>query len=309
MADELGDVVSQWITHNEPWVVAFLGHAVRDARRRGSATGRPRCASSHHLLLSHGLAVEALRAQLGDRAQVGITLNLAPDAPGRLRASDRDAARRMDGHLNRWFLDPVLRGRLPGRHARALRAASSARCRRRSATATCDVISRADRLPRRQLLQPAARAPRLPATLPLQARQAAPRAADHRDGLGGRPRRPARAAARACARDYGAAPDLHHRERRRVRRRALPSTATSRTPSASRTCAATSPRCARAVADGVDVRRYYAWSLLDNFEWEHGYDKRFGIVHVDYATQERIPKRSALWYRDFIARVRAAGGR
>ena len=49
----------------------------------------------------------------------------------------------------------------------------------------------------------------------------------------------------------------------------------------------------RAVADGVDVRRYHAWSLLDNFEWEHGYDKRFGIVRVDYATQERIPKRSA----------------
>ena len=52
------------------------------------------------------------------------------------------------------------------------------------------------------------------------------------------------------------------------------------------------------------MRRYHAWSLLDNFEWEHGYDKRFGIVRVDYATQERIPKRSALWYRDHIAAVR-----
>jgi beta-glucosidase len=61
---------------------------------------------------------------------------------------------------------------------------------------------------------------------------------------------------------------------------------------------------ARAVADGVDVRRYYAWSLLDNFEWEHGYDMRFGIVHVDYATQRRVPKRSGLWYRDFIAAAR-----
>ena len=59
--------------------------------------------------------------------------------------------------------------------------------------------------------------------------------------------------------------------------------------------------------DGVNVRRYHAWSLLDNFEWEHGYDKRFGIVRVDYATQERIPKRSALWYRDHIAAVRGGG--
>jgi beta-glucosidase len=52
---------------------------------------------------------------------------------------------------------------------------------------------------------------------------------------------------------------------------------------------------------GVDVRGYYVWSLLDNFEWEWGYDKRFGIVYVDYPTQRRIPKRSALWYRDLIA--------
>jgi beta-glucosidase len=61
---------------------------------------------------------------------------------------------------------------------------------------------------------------------------------------------------------------------------------------------------ARAAAAGVDVRRYYAWSLLDNFEWEEGYGKRFGIVHVDYDTLVRVPKRSALWYRDHIARAR-----
>ena len=106
-------------------------------------------------------------------------------------------------------------------------------------------------------------------------------------------------------RDYGDAADLHHRERRRVRRRARSSTARVEDPERVDVPARrTSTRCARAVADGVDVRRYCAWSLLDNFEWEHGYDKRFGIVHVDYATQGRVPKRSALWYRDYIARVR-----
>jgi beta-glucosidase len=56
-----------------------------------------------------------------------------------------------------------------------------------------------------------------------------------------------------------------------------------------------------ALARGVDVRGYYVWSLLDNFEWEHGYSQRFGIVYVDYETQRRVPKRSALWYRDLIA--------
>ena len=61
----------------------------------------------------------------------------------------------------------------------------------------------------------------------------------------------------------------------------------------------------RSITAGVDIRRYHAWSLLDNFEWEHGYAKRFGIVRVDYATQQRTLKASALWYRDTIRRVRS----
>jgi beta-glucosidase len=60
----------------------------------------------------------------------------------------------------------------------------------------------------------------------------------------------------------------------------------------------------QAIAEGVDVRGYYVWSLLDNFEWEHGYSQRFGIVYVDFETQRRIPKRSALWYRSRIAAAR-----
>ena len=60
--------------------------------------------------------------------------------------------------------------------------------------------------------------------------------------------------------------------------------------------------CRRAVADGVDLRGYFVWSLLDNFEWAYGYSRRFGIVHVDYPTGTRIPKRSAHWYRDVISR-------
>jgi beta-glucosidase len=60
----------------------------------------------------------------------------------------------------------------------------------------------------------------------------------------------------------------------------------------------------QAIADGSDIRRYYVWSLLDNFEWEEGYDQRFGIVHVDFDTQARTPKASALFYRDYIDRAR-----
>jgi beta-glucosidase len=64
----------------------------------------------------------------------------------------------------------------------------------------------------------------------------------------------------------------------------------------------------RAIDEGADVRRYCVWSLLDNFEWEHGYDQRFGIVHVDYDSQRRVPKRSGLWYRDYIEQARNGEG-
>ncbi len=85
--------------------------------------------------------------------------------------------------------------------------------------------------------------------------------------------------------------------------------ATWTTRAAPTTCAATWRRCAQRSSEGVDVRRYCLWSLLDNFEWEHGYDMRFGIVHVDYDSQRRVPKRSGLWYRDYIHGVRNGGVR
>ena len=107
-------------------------------------------------------------------------------------------------------------------------------------------------------------------------------------------------------RDYPDWPDRDHRERRRVRR-----------PARTRRLRADDDRTeylathiaavAEARRAGADVRGYFAWSLLDNFEWAYGYDKRFGIVRVDYDTQTRTPKQSALWYRDTVRRVRAGG--
>src|SRR5262249_51868000 len=102
----LGDRVRHWTTLNEPWCSAFRGHA--PGRREPAAAVH----AAHHLLLGHGLAADAIRAQRGE-SEVGITLNLYAVSPASDRPADREAARRIDGVSNRFWLDPVLLGRYP----------------------------------------------------------------------------------------------------------------------------------------------------------------------------------------------------
>jgi beta-glucosidase len=111
IAGELGDIVTDWITHNEPWVVAFLGHA-EGVKAPGVRDWPTALRVAHHLLLSHGLAAERLRST-SSPARVGPALNLAPVRPASGGEADVAAARRMDGCLNRWFLDPLLKARYP----------------------------------------------------------------------------------------------------------------------------------------------------------------------------------------------------
>ena len=112
MAEELGDVVTQWITQNEPWVVAFLGHA-EGIKAPGVRDWATAVRVSHHLLLAHGLARDAIRAARPSGALVGAALNLAPVHPASGSDEDIAAALRFDGYMNRWFLDPLLRGEYP----------------------------------------------------------------------------------------------------------------------------------------------------------------------------------------------------
>src|SRR4051794_14762774 len=107
----LGDLIERWITINEPWVIAFSGYA-HGTKAPGLRDWPTALRAAHHVLLGHGLALEALRAVIPG-AEVGITLNPAPIHPATGSDEDREAALRMDGHLNRWFLDPVLRGAYP----------------------------------------------------------------------------------------------------------------------------------------------------------------------------------------------------
>jgi beta-glucosidase len=296
MASSLGDVVEGWITHNEPWVVAFLGHAV--GRKAPGIRDWPTALTvAHNLLYSHGLAVDALRAAV--KTPVGITLNLYPMRPS--TPADATAAERMDAHQNRWFLDPVLRGTYPAallehyqRHFGPLPQLNPE---------DLDVISRPIDFLGVNYYNPAT--VRESAEAPLQAETV--------------PARGGNTTAMGWPVDASGLHDLLVRLRADYGDLQIWITENGAAfdderlvdgvvedPSRVAFLRDHLAALVQAIGDGVDVRRYHAWSLLDNFEWEHGYAKRFGIVRVDYATQERIPKRSALWYRDHIAAVRRA---
>jgi beta-glucosidase len=298
MADQLGDVVRDWVTHNEPWVVAFLGYAAgtkAPGRREWPAALR----ASHHLLLSHGLAARAIRAA-SPGARVGVSLNLQPVRPASTLEADIAAAARQDGHLNRWFLDPIFRGRYPEdmvalyeRHFGAFDAVQAGDL----ALASAPIEFLGLNYYRPEVVRAA------PGPGPLELEHVEP--TDNVTAMG-------------WAVDPAGLAEILvriHREYTTIPIYITENGAAFDDPAPNGAgCVDDPERTAylqghmdalrTAIAQGVDVRRYCVWSLLDNFEWEHGYSKRFGIVHVDYETQRRVPKRSGLWYRDFIGAVR-----
>jgi beta-glucosidase len=290
--DALGDVVDDWITHNEPWVTSFLGygHGVKAPGRRdwGAAV-----AAAHHALLAHGAVVRDFRTA-GRSGRIGITLDLTVARPASADPADVEAARRLDGHHNRWFLDAVLRGSYPEDVLELYE----------RETGPLDCIRDGDLETIAQPLD----------FLGVNFYRPNLVAADDSPVLGlreveqdaevtamGWPVVP-QALTELLLRlktDYGDLPLLITENGAAFQDRLDDGTVDD-----ARRVAYLRGHIAaveRARAQGVDVRGYYVWSLLDNFEWEWGYDKRFGIVYVDYPTQRRIPKRSALWYRDLIA--------
>jgi beta-glucosidase len=292
----LGDRVHHWVTHNEPWCVATLGHE-EGHHAPGHRDPAEALRVAHHLLVSHGLAGEALRAT-APAAEIGIVLNLTPATPASGSEEDREAARWFDGMFNRWYLDPIFTGRYPE-----------------------DAV--ADRIERGHLPGPDLPFLRTgdPGTIALPL-----------DFLGvnyysrvvlqaenGRPR-PVPAAPREDLTDMGwevyprGLLDLLLRLHRDYRPAKVFITENGaayadgpgpagRIPDLRRIAYLRDHLGAagRAIAEGVPLAGYFAWTLLDNFEWAHGYSKRFGLYWVDYGTQRRLPKDSAHWYRNVVA--------
>ncbi|MFC7815773.1 GH1 family beta-glucosidase [Streptomyces sp. NPDC057367] len=290
VAGRLGDRVTRWATLNEPLCSGWIGHL--EGRMAPGLTDLTAAVhASYHLLLGHGLTAQAIRAA-APGAQVGLVTNHSTVQAASTRPEDLAAATRMDGHTNRWWLDPVYGRGFPA-DMRELYGVE---------------------LPERPGDLDTIAAPLdwhglnyyFPVTVADDPAGPVPYAREVR--LPGVPRtgmdwqidaESLEAFLMRLTDDYG------------VRRlyvtengSAFPDTVgpdgtvddTERASYLEQHVSA----CARAVRKGAPLAGYYAWSLLDNFEWAYGYDKRFGIVHVDYATQARTIKSSGRRYADII---------
>lgn len=293
----LGDRVARWATLNEPRCCAWVGHL--EGRHAPGLQSLPATlAAAHHLLLAHGLALQALRAE-APRASVGIVLDVKPYTTAAEGPEHRAAARRADGVFNRWFLDPLFRGHYPHDIAEAY----AAHMPPQLAGDMALIAQPMDHLglnyyTRGHVLHDPARA------FPHAAEQRVSGAhystmgwEDWPEGLAQmlvRIHREYAPRAMYVAENGAAEPDVVDADGR------------IRDAARTRYLAGHLQACARALAEGVPLDAYLAWSLLDNFEWGRGYTQRFGLLHVDFETQQRRAKDSALAYRDFIAAHAAA---
>jgi beta-glucosidase len=307
VARQLGDRVAFWTTLNEPWCSAYLGYS-SGKHAPGRAEPAASLAAVHHLNLAHGLGARAVRSVAGDAAQVSVTLNLSAVRAASDSPEDRETVRRIDGVANRLFLEPMLRGVYPQ-----------------------DVLADTARLTDWSFIREGdaatinARLDALGVNYYTPLTVAAPDGGSHdpnpTDFPGCEDVRFPRVDLPRTVMDWPIDADALYTLLMRVHRdydgipMIITENGTANDDYVGPTGQVHDPEriaylsdhldaAARAVADGVDLRGYFQWSLHDNFEWAYGYGKRFGLIYVDYPTQKRILKSSALWYRDLIARER-----
>ncbi len=288
----LGDRVVSIATHNEPWVVATLGHE-SGVFAPGVKSRRIASQVAHHLLLSHGMAFRALREH-GCTAKLGIVLNLAPMHPATDSAADLAKATLEDGRLIRWYMDPLFKASYPqdvldylgddapqvlagdmqiiaspmdflgiNYYSRSVVSAGEPWDVNSSGRDVTDMGWEVYPEGLTELLL------RLHSEYPVPPLFITENGGAFNDKM-----------------ESGQVHDARRISYIRTHIAAM----------------------AEAMRQGVQMGGYMVWSLMDNFEWASGYEKRFGIVHVDYETQVRTLKDSALWYRDFLRQQKSARG-
>jgi beta-glucosidase len=291
--EALGGKIKKWITHNEPWVVAFLGHS-SGQHAPGKKDGPLAVQGSHHLMLSHARAVQAFR-QISKAGEIGITLISTLSQPASDTPEDRAAALRYDGHFVRWFFDPVLKGSYP---EDMLRLYQSKLKSPQIEPGDMEQIARArvDFVGLNYYTRSVVRS--APGSSFLECDFVRPKGQYtemdwevYPDGLYdmlvrldreyGKPR--------IVITENGAA----FKDDRRIGE-------TVQDEDRIQFLKAHFAAARRAIRDGVRLDGYFVWSVMDNFEWALGFTKRFGVVHVDYETLRRTWKKSAFWLRDVI---------
>jgi len=290
MHQRLGDRLAAITTHNEPWVIAVLGHE-QGIFAPGIKSRKTALQVAHHLLVSHGMAVQALRAD-GCTADLGIVLNLAPMVPATDSAEDHQAALKADAAGRRWYTDPLFLGQYPqsvldelGDDAPVIHPGDMAHIAtpidylgvnyysRQVISASGPVDTKTTGLPLTEMGWEICAQGLTDLLLLLHKDYKLPAVLITENG--------------GAFKDPLTQGQVHDADRTDYLRTHIAA-------------------MADAMDQGVPMAGYMVWSLMDNFEWSSGYAKRFGIVHVDYATQRRTLKDSALWYRDFLAACRNA---
>ncbi|NLK21702.1 MAG: beta-glucosidase [Epulopiscium sp.] len=291
--EEFGQSVPIWITHNEPWVVSFLGYGF-GVHAPGIKDISTALLVSHHLMLSHGRTVKLYR-KMGLKGQIGITLNLSTEYSNSNDENDIEAARNQDGFANRWFLDPLLKGNYP-KDILELFVSNNL------------VLPQITQEDLEEIYQPidflgvnyySAHVNKFDANNNLLKAERVSTGRDktemgweiYPEGLydllirlhkeyGGIPLMITENGAafndivdyEGKINDYNRLDYLYRHFR----------------------------EAHKAINDGVNLKGYYVWSFMDNFEWTYGYSKRFGITYIDYKTKERILKKSGYWYGKVI---------
>ena len=285
----LGDRVKNWITFNEPWVSAFVGYE-HGHHAPGLTDRAAAIAASHHLLLAHGLSVPIVRTNSSE-ANVGITLNLTPQEPASPSLADKKVATWIDGYINRFFLDP-----LAGRGYPTDMIASFGNPMDFIQPDDMDtIVAPIDFLGINYYTRNIAR--------DQNAKNNAPQTVSRGDEITEMdwevyPQGLYNILGRLHF-DYGF-PAIYITENGAAFKDQVGSDGQVDDPARLSYIKRHLEKVHQAIEIGVPVKGYFAWSLFDNFEWAFGYSKRFGLVYVDYETQQRIPKSSAKWYTGVI---------
>jgi beta-glucosidase len=290
-ASRLGDRIPFWVTHNEPMVSALAGHFTGELAP-GIQDPAVAVRAAHHLLLSHGLAVQELRASLPARGRVGVILNITPTYPASDSEEDRLAARRYDGIANRLFLDPIFKGEYPADVAEMLGPLFPA-------VAPEDLHTIAAPLDFVGLNYYSRAVMRSDPQVPiLGAAEVHPPESEYSQMWEIYPPGMYDMLARIQA-DYHP-PEIYVTENGVCVPDGVDFDGRVRDERRIRYLHSHLAGVQRAIQAGVPVKGYFHWTLMDNFEWAFGYRMRFGLVFVDFETQKRTIKDSGRWYARVI---------